>query len=186
MLETDWNVSCQPFAEWGAWMRIHIVTLQSSLLKLASIPVISILLVATYFLTIRPGQLRWGATDDEVARSMPQDDIVPRPAFNATRALPFVARPIRFGPGWHKWATTAPDITDMTLLKTSPAKMESVARTRLFQHCNTRHRATNVRSARLLRCNLDGLSRTIILSGEALRIHPTAFSSGLSRLRKSG
>ncbi len=40
-----------------------------------------------YLRVIRPWQLRWGATDEEVARAMPGDDIVPRPTFNATRAV---------------------------------------------------------------------------------------------------
>jgi hypothetical protein len=41
----------------------------------------------------RPWQLRWGATPDELARAMPGDDIVRRPAFNATRAVTINARP---------------------------------------------------------------------------------------------
>jgi hypothetical protein len=35
----------------------------------------------------RPWQLRWGATDGEVNRAMPGDDIVGKPSFNATRAV---------------------------------------------------------------------------------------------------
>lgn len=35
---------------------------------------------------IRPWRLRWGATDEEVARAMPGDDVVKHPTFNATRA----------------------------------------------------------------------------------------------------
>jgi hypothetical protein len=34
-----------------------------------------------------PWQLRWGATDAEVKRSMPGDEIVSKPSFNATRAV---------------------------------------------------------------------------------------------------
>jgi hypothetical protein len=40
-----------------------------------------------YRLLIRPWQLRWGATDDEVNRSLHGDDIVREPSFNATRAV---------------------------------------------------------------------------------------------------
>ena len=40
-----------------------------------------------YRVLIRPWQLRWGATDAEVKRSMPGDDIVREPSFNATRAV---------------------------------------------------------------------------------------------------
>jgi hypothetical protein len=41
----------------------------------------------------RPWHLRWGATEDEVAAAMPGDDIVPRPSFNATRAITIAASP---------------------------------------------------------------------------------------------
>jgi len=36
---------------------------------------------------LRPWQLRWGATDDEIKRPMPGDEIVRQPSFNATRAV---------------------------------------------------------------------------------------------------
>lgn len=48
--------------------------------------------LVVYLRVIRPRQLRWGATDDEVARPMPGDDVVERPAFNATRAVTVKAR----------------------------------------------------------------------------------------------
>jgi len=54
--------------------------------------------VATYLRLIRPWQLRWGATDAEVERSMPGDVDVPRPTFNATRAVTVVARPEQIWP----------------------------------------------------------------------------------------
>ncbi|MDQ3855589.1 MAG: SRPBCC family protein [Chloroflexota bacterium] len=43
--------------------------------------------VGLYLRFFRPWQLRWGATDEEVARPMPGDEIVQRPSFNATRAV---------------------------------------------------------------------------------------------------
>ncbi|MCZ7568335.1 MAG: hypothetical protein M5U01_07085 [Ardenticatenaceae bacterium] len=49
--------------------------------------------ITAYLLAIRPWHLRWGATDEEVARSMPGDDIVERPTLNATRAVTIEARP---------------------------------------------------------------------------------------------
>lgn len=51
--------------------------------------VISILfaLVLLYFAFLRPWQLRWGATNEEIRRAMPGDDIVGDPSFNATRAV---------------------------------------------------------------------------------------------------
>jgi hypothetical protein len=46
-----------------------------------------------YLLWIRPWQLRWGATDEEVLRALPGDGIVERPNFNATRAVTIEALP---------------------------------------------------------------------------------------------
>ena len=44
--------------------------------------------VATaYVRLLRPRQLTWGATPEEVHRSLPGDDLVHRPTFNATRAI---------------------------------------------------------------------------------------------------
>ncbi len=54
--------------------------------------------LAAYLRLIRPWQLRWGATDDEVARPLPGDDHVPRPTFNATRAVTITARPEEIWP----------------------------------------------------------------------------------------
>ncbi len=51
------------------------------------------LLLPAYLLVIRPWQLRWGATDEEVARVMPGDDFIPAPSFNATRAVTIEAPP---------------------------------------------------------------------------------------------
>ncbi len=64
--------------------------------------VIALLLILValvlYLTVIRPWQLRWGATDDEVARPMPGDDVVLRPACNATRAVTIAARPEHIWP----------------------------------------------------------------------------------------
>jgi hypothetical protein len=49
--------------------------------------------VPAYVRVVRPRQLRWGATDEEVARAMPGDDIVDRPNFNATRGISIDASP---------------------------------------------------------------------------------------------
>ena len=46
-----------------------------------------LLLAILYIALFRPWQLRWGATDDELERAMPGDDIVGRPSFNATRGV---------------------------------------------------------------------------------------------------
>ena len=44
-------------------------------------------LTALYILFIRPWHLRWGATDEEVARPMAGDAQVPHPMLQATRAI---------------------------------------------------------------------------------------------------
>ncbi len=51
-----------------------------------------------YLRFIRPWQLRWGATDEEVACAMPGDDVVKHPTFNATRAVTIQARPEEIWP----------------------------------------------------------------------------------------
>ena len=48
---------------------------------------IFLVLALFYFALFRPWQLRWGATDDEIRCSMPGDDIVGKPSFNATRTV---------------------------------------------------------------------------------------------------
>ncbi len=48
---------------------------------------------AGYLLWLRPWQLRWGSTNEEVKRAMPGDEIVKKPVFNATRAVSVQARP---------------------------------------------------------------------------------------------
>jgi hypothetical protein len=50
-----------------------------------------VVLVLVYLKLFRPWQLRWGATDEEIERSMPGDDIVHKPSFNATRAVTIAA-----------------------------------------------------------------------------------------------
>jgi hypothetical protein len=46
-----------------------------------------------FFGLYRPWNLKWGATPDDLARSMPGDEIVPHPIFNATRAVTIDATP---------------------------------------------------------------------------------------------
>jgi hypothetical protein len=46
-----------------------------------------------YLLIIRPWHLKWGATGNEVKRSLPGDDLVNKPDFNATRGISIAAAP---------------------------------------------------------------------------------------------
>ena len=54
--------------------------------------------VVAYMRFLRPWQLRWGATDAEVGRTMPGDEDVPHPTFNATRAVSVAATPEQIWP----------------------------------------------------------------------------------------
>jgi hypothetical protein len=54
---------------------------------------LALVAVLLYLRLFRPWQLRWGATDSEVSRSMPGDSLLNEPAFNGTRAITIVARP---------------------------------------------------------------------------------------------
>jgi hypothetical protein len=55
--------------------------------KLFSVIVLFVAVITAYVLVIRPSQLGWGATPEEIARAMPGDDLVRQPTFSATRAI---------------------------------------------------------------------------------------------------
>ncbi len=54
--------------------------------------------LVAYLRWLRPWQLRWGATDEEVAQALPGDEVVRRPTFAATRAVTVAARPEHIWP----------------------------------------------------------------------------------------
>jgi hypothetical protein len=70
--------------------------------------------VVVYARYVRPWQLTWGATPDEVSRALPGDDLVTGPTFNATRAITIAAPPEEIWPwliqvgltraGWYSYA----------------------------------------------------------------------------------
>jgi hypothetical protein len=51
------------------------------------------LVAVAFFGLYRPWHLKWGATREELARTMPGDEIVKRPIFDATRVVTIYARP---------------------------------------------------------------------------------------------
>ncbi len=57
------------------------------LLYIIILALVLFILALSYMTFFRPWQLRWGATDDEIKRAMPGDDVVTNPSFNATRAV---------------------------------------------------------------------------------------------------
>jgi hypothetical protein len=56
------------------------------------------ILVIAYFAWIRPWQLHWGATEEELTRVMPGDEGVPGPSFDATRGITVNAPPAAIYP----------------------------------------------------------------------------------------
>src|SRR5512139_2214437 len=56
------------------------------------------LVMAAYLRWARPYQLRWGATDEEVQRPMPGDELNTKPKFLATRAITIKATPEEIWP----------------------------------------------------------------------------------------
>lgn len=51
------------------------------------LPVVLLSAGLVYWLVIRPWLLRWGATDADVRRSLPGDDLVPAPKMEYTHAI---------------------------------------------------------------------------------------------------
>src|ERR1017187_1055488 len=56
------------------------------------------LMIGVYCFAIRPGQLRGGATPQELAFPLPGDNLVPNPTFCATRAVTIKGRPENIWP----------------------------------------------------------------------------------------
>jgi len=54
--------------------------------------------LAAYLFGVRPWHLRWGATDDEIARPMAGDELVPNPTYVTNRAVTVGARPAAIWP----------------------------------------------------------------------------------------
>ena len=79
------------------------------LLAAGSVP---LMLLAAWFLTVRPSQLQWGATSKEIAGPMPGDELIAHPSFLATRAITIEAKPEAIWPwlaqmGYRRAASTA-------------------------------------------------------------------------------
>jgi hypothetical protein len=62
------------------------------------VAVLGAILFGVYLRFIRPWQLRWGANDEEVARTLSGDDVVKHPTFNATRGVTVQAQPEEIWP----------------------------------------------------------------------------------------
>lgn len=69
-----------------------------------------LLFLVVYLVAIRPWHIRWGATDEEVKRSMPGDELIRDASLNTTRAITIHARSeqiwpwlLQMGPGRAGW-----------------------------------------------------------------------------------
>ncbi len=70
----------------------------SKIIKMFSVTALLVILITVYMLFIRPSQLRWGVTQEELVRTMPGDDLVAHPTFVATRAITIHGRPAEIWP----------------------------------------------------------------------------------------
>lgn len=84
--------------DWSSKRDETMAAVWTAALRLGAILALGGILSGIYLLAIRPGQLRWGATDEEVARPMPEDGLVEHPAFDATRAITIHGRPEQIWP----------------------------------------------------------------------------------------
>ena len=66
--------------------------------KIIAVLALLCIVMAVYLLWGRPYQLRWGATDAEVNRSMPGDELDSHPTFLATRAITIDGTPQQIWP----------------------------------------------------------------------------------------
>ena len=67
------------------WVFRHRERLLARLLR--PLAILGAILPWIYTFFIRPWHLRWGATDEEVEKSLPGDELVPDPATESTRAI---------------------------------------------------------------------------------------------------
>lgn len=67
----------------------HTAVMRPRTVLLLTVPAAAVV----YSRYARPWQLTWGATPAEVSRSLPSDELVERPTFNATRAITINAAP---------------------------------------------------------------------------------------------
>jgi hypothetical protein len=64
---------------------------------IASLVFLCLFVLLTWFV-YRPWALNWGSSDEEIARSMPGDEVLEDPTFNATRAVTIEAKPEEIWP----------------------------------------------------------------------------------------
>lgn len=65
---------------------------------IASWAIFAVAFIILYLVWLRNWQMNWGATEEEVIRYMPGDELVEDPSFNATRAVEIDAAPEEIWP----------------------------------------------------------------------------------------
>lgn len=79
-------------------MSLFRLILRGLLINLAGWAALMLVLLGLYSGWLREWQMTWGATDEEVARSMAGDELLDDPHFNATRAVEIDAPPEQVWP----------------------------------------------------------------------------------------
>ena len=86
----------------GSRSRVKIgelsMKMNSLVVRVFSVAAILVLVVTIYLTVVKPWYMRWGATDEEVVRTMPGDEIVADPTFNSTRAVTIDGTPDEIWP----------------------------------------------------------------------------------------
>lgn len=78
--------------------RVWIEFKSSLLLRILGVIAIIVLSIGAYLYFIRPVYMNWGATDEEILRMMPGNELVSNPTFNATRAVTIRGTPEEIWP----------------------------------------------------------------------------------------
>jgi hypothetical protein len=87
----------------SSFEKSHSVSERTIRLRRASIRILAVLgllsiIFAAYLVSARPYQLHWGATQQEIARPMPGDELDAHPTFLATRAITITGTPHEIWP----------------------------------------------------------------------------------------
>jgi hypothetical protein len=86
--------------------------------------------MTVYLLWARPYQLRWGATDEEVRRPIPGDELDPSPSFLATRAITIDGTPEAIWPWLMQMGFTRAGFYGYDIIENagSPRRLQSATR----------------------------------------------------------
>lgn len=72
--------------------------MKNTIYKILGLISLAAVIIGMYMIIIRPAQLNWGATEDEILQEMPGDDEVRNPTYIATRAITIDGTPEEIWP----------------------------------------------------------------------------------------